>query len=96
MKILFYFALTTVLSIGFTSVSMAGPGITDNCQDQVSELKDKIRDNKDDYTAESRRKAQRQLNAARTNRLDPVKCRGNVLEARKELQKGKIDKRKKD
>jgi hypothetical protein len=45
---------------------------------------------------ESRRKAQTQLMAAKTNRLNPVKCRKNILDARKELQEGKRDKKKKD
>jgi hypothetical protein len=78
------------------SLSLAEVGVTDNCQEEVDELMDKIDDDKDDYTAESRRKAKNHLLAARTNRLDPVKCRGNLLDARKELQEGKRDKRKKD
>jgi len=55
-------------------------------------LQDKINDNKDDYTAESRRKAKSQLAAARTNRMNPARCRGNILAARKELREGKRDK----
>ena len=78
------------------SPAIADVGVTDSCQDDIKELQDKINDNKDDYTAESRRKAKTQLTAAKTNRLNPVKCRGNILDARKELQERKQDKKKED
>ena len=68
-------------------------GVTDACQDRVKELEDKIKDNKDDYTAESRRKAKQQLVAAKTNRLNPVKCNSNIRDARQELREGKLDKK---
>ncbi|MEN8132824.1 MAG: hypothetical protein ABFS45_22110 [Pseudomonadota bacterium] len=86
--------LIAVMTLGFASPSLADVGVTDACQDDVKDLQDKIRDNKDDYTAESRRKAEKQLMAARTNRANPAKCRGNILDARKELKKGKKDKKK--
>ena len=78
------------------SVTVADVGVTDACQDDVRELEEEINDNKDDYTAESRRKAKSQLMAAKTNRLSPVKCRENIRDARKELREGKRDKKKKD
>ena len=54
---------------------------------------DEINDNKDDYTAESRRKAKKHLLESKTNRLNPAKCRKNILDAREELRKGKRDKK---
>ena len=89
-------ALFVVLSLGCISQSMADVGVTGSCQDNAKELEEKIRDNKDDYTSESRRKAKTQLAAARTNRLNPAKCRGNILDAREELKKGRHDKKKKN
>jgi hypothetical protein len=89
-------ALIAAMSLWCISASMAEMGVTDSCQDDVRKLEDKIKDNKDDYTAESRRKAKQHLMAAKTNRLNPVKCRSNILEAREELRKGKRDKKKKD
>jgi hypothetical protein len=74
--------------------ALADVGVTDDCQDDIKELQDRIDDNKDDYTSESRRKAKNHLLAARTNRLNPVKCRQNILEARAELQKGRRDRKK--
>ena len=71
-------------------------GVTDGCQDDIKELEDKISDNKDDYTAESRRKARTELAAARTNRLNPVNCRKNIQDARKHLREGKRDKKDED
>ena len=89
-------ALIAAMSLWGASPSLADVGVTDACQDDIKDLQDKINDNKDDYTAESRRKAKNQLMAAKTNRLNPAKCRGNILDARKELKKGKQDKKKKD
>jgi len=89
-------AIIAAMSLWSISPSMAEVGVTDACQKDVKELEDDIDDNKDDYTAESRRKAKQHLMAAKTNRLNPVKCRRNILEAREELRKGKRDKKKKD
>lgn len=89
-------ALMTAINLWCILPAMADVGVTDSCQDDARELADKIQDNKDDYTAESRRKAKQELMAAKTNRLNPAKCRGNILDARKELQKGKRNKKKKD
>jgi hypothetical protein len=89
-------ALLAAMSLWGASSAVADLGVTDACQDDVKELEDKINDNKDDYTAEARRKAKNHLLAAKTNRLNPAKCRGNILDARKELQDGKWDKKKKD
>jgi RNA processing factor Prp31 len=83
---LFFFVACTV----FCAISAtADVGVTDRCQEEVRELEDKIRDNKDDYTAESRRKAQAQLAAAKTNRANPAKCRENLRDSRQELRDGK-------
>ncbi len=77
----------------FSCAANADLGVTDNCQEEVKELDKKIEDNKDDYTSESRSKARGELAKARTNRLDPIKCRKNVQDARQELRKGKRDKK---
>ena len=74
--------------------AQADVGVTDACQDEIRELEDKIDDNKDEYTDESRREARRELAAAKTNRLNPTKCRANIIDARQALQRGRIDKRK--
>ena len=89
-------ALIAAMNLWFISPSMADVGVSDSCLDDVRELEGKIKDNKDDYTAESRRKAKRHLMKAKTNRLNPAKCRGNVLDARKELKRGELDKKRKD
>ena len=78
------------------TATLSDVGVTDACQDDAKELEEEIDDNKDDYTAESRRKAKSQLMAAKTNRLNPVKCRENIRDARKALREGKRDKKKKD
>jgi hypothetical protein len=72
---------------------LAEVGITDNCQDDIDKLQDEIKDDKDKFTAESRRKAKAELAVARTNRLDPIKCRKNIQDARQELRQGNRDKK---
>ena len=85
--------------IGLLALSMqtfADLGVTDNCQDEVKDVEEKIEKDRDEYTAESRSKAKAELTKAKTNRLDPIKCRKNVQDARQELRKGKRDKKDKD
>ncbi len=87
---------TYILLMAFWLVSVqavADLGVTDNCQDEVKELEEKMEENRDDYTAESRTRARAELTAAKTNRLDPIKCRKNLQDARQELRQGKRDKR---
>jgi uncharacterized membrane protein (DUF2068 family) len=96
MNKMIFIAVIFAMSLWCIWPLMADVGVTDACQDDVKELMDKINDNNDDYTAESRRKAKKHLLDAKTNRLNPAKCRKNILEAREELRKGKRDKKKKD
>ena len=70
--------------------------LTDDCQEDIRRLQDQIKENKDEYTTESRTRANAELTAAKTNILNPVKCRKNVLQARDELRKGKKDKKEKE
>ena len=85
-----------LISLSFIAPAMAEVGITDGCQKSVKELEQKIKDNKSDYTAESRRKAHEFLLKAKTNRLNAIKCRENVIKAREELSKGKRERKKND
>ena len=84
-----YFALIAAMSMCCAAPTMAELGTTDGCQKEARELMEKIHDDKDDYTAESRRKAKQDLMQAKTNRLNPIKCRGHIHDARQELRKGK-------
>lgn len=88
--------MIALLSISFIAPAVAEVGITDSCQKSIKELEDKIKENKSDYTAESRRKAHEYLLKAKTNRLNGIKCRDNVLKAREELRKGKHERKKDD
>ena len=60
-------AIIAALVFWGISPSMAQVGVTDGCQEDVDELMDEINDNKDDYTAESRRKAKKHLLDAYTS-----------------------------
>jgi hypothetical protein len=71
-------------------------GVTDDCQEKVRELQEKIDRDRDEYTSESRLKARAELTTAKTNRLNPVKCRKNIQDARQALREGKRDKRDKN
>jgi hypothetical protein len=80
-------ALIAVMNLLGAAPALADVGVTDACQDDIKDLQDKINDNKDDYTAESRRKAKAQLSVARTNRMNPVKCRSNILTPARNFRK---------
>ena len=82
--------LLLMLTLSFSSV--AALGVTDDCQEDIRNLKEDMARDKDDYTAESRTKANAELTMAKTNRLNPVKCRKNIQDARSELRKGRRDK----
>ena len=82
--------LLLMLTLSFSSV--ADLGVTDDCQEDIRNLKEDMARDKDDYTAESRTKANAELTMAKTNRLNPVKCRKNIQDARSELRKGRRDK----
>lgn len=96
MKRIIRIALISALGLSVSTGVYADVGVTDACQDDIKDLKDDIDRNKDDYTSESRRKANNQLNLAKTNRLNPAKCRKNVMDARQDLAEGKRDKAKKN
>ncbi len=81
--------LSACLAGTFSFPVLADVGITDQCQKEVKELEDKIDENKDDYSAEARRKARGHLAAAKTNRANPAKCRENLRDARQDLRDGK-------
>jgi hypothetical protein len=85
-----------VTGLALATDTFAQLGVTDNCQEDIEKLEDEMKRDKDEYTAESRAKAQTQLTAAKTNRLNPAKCRKNLADARQELRQGKRDKRDDD
>jgi hypothetical protein len=80
----------------FSGASHAEIGVTDDCQEDIRQLEDDIKDDRDDYTAESVAKARAELTLAKTNRLNPIKCRKNIQDARKALREGKREKKDKD
>jgi hypothetical protein len=88
-----FLAFMLAAGLGVSTGAFAAVGVTDNCQEDIHKLEDEMERDKDDYTTESRAKAQTQLTAAKTNRLNPAKCRKNLQDARQELRKGKRDKR---
>ena len=71
-------------------------GVTDDCQKDIKKLEDDIEKDRDDYTIESVTKARSQLTLAKTNRMNPIKCRKNLQDARQALREGKRDKKKRD
>ena len=93
------FRLTVVAAVLGLLASGTAPaqlGVTDDCQDDIKKLEDDIKDDRDDYTAESVAKARAELTIAKTNRMNPVKCRKNIQDARQALREGKRDKKDRD
>ncbi|MEJ2384400.1 MAG: hypothetical protein P8Y54_08370 [Xanthomonadales bacterium] len=70
--------------------------LTDDCQEDIRRLQDEIKENKDLYTTESRTRANAELTVAKTNIINPIKCRKNILDARDALRKGKKEKKEKE
>jgi hypothetical protein len=68
-------------------------GVTDGCQKEIAEVEEDIRRHDDQYTLESKTRARAELAAARTNRLNAIKCRGNIQDARKALREGKRERK---
>jgi hypothetical protein len=85
-----------VAGLAVDTGAFAQVGVTDGCQEDIDKLEDEMKRDKDVYTAESRAKAQTQLTVAKTNRLNPAKCRKNLQDARQELRQGKRDKHDQD
>jgi len=96
MKKLQYIVCVLFGSLSLSVNAGAEVGITDDCQKDIKELREEINRDKDLYTSESRTRAKTELTAAQTNRLNPVKCRKNIQDARAELRKGKKDKKEKN
>jgi len=96
MKKLQHIIVVLIGSLVLSANAVAELGITDDCQKDIKELREEIKRDKDLYTAESRTRANTELTAAQTNRLNPVKCRKNIQDAKAELRKGKKDKKNKD
>lgn len=96
MKKLQYGIIILIGSLLLSANALAEVGITDDCQKDIKELRDEIKQDKDLYTSESRTKANAELTMAQTNRLNPVKCRKNIQDAKAELRKGKKDKKNKE
>ena len=78
MNILKSIIIAVFLSFFVIGQSFAEVGVTDACQKDIKDLEDDIKDDRDDYTAESVAKARAELAAAKTNRLNPAKCRKNI------------------
>jgi hypothetical protein len=77
--------ILTVISITVT----ATPAFAD-CKDEIEEVDQEMRDNRDKYTADALRDARKSLQEARRHIAGrSVECRREVLEARKALEKGK-------
>jgi hypothetical protein len=85
--------MVLLLALALPYAAFAEVGVTDDCQKDIRDLKERIAKDKDDYTAESRTKANAELALAQTNRLNPIKCRKNIQDARSELRQGKKDKK---
>jgi capsule polysaccharide export protein KpsE/RkpR len=79
--------VTSLVSVG----ARAEVGVTDGCQDEAREVEEDIKKHSDDYTTQAKTEARAELAKAHTNRVNAVKCRKNVQDARQALRQGKRD-----
>ena len=78
-----------VLATLLASSAHADIVLTEDCQEDIRRIQSEMSDNKDKYTADARAKANAELTVAKTNIINPVKCRKNIQDAKSALRKGK-------
>lgn len=82
-------------AIGFVIVLAAGIGLWSlpaaaDCKDEVEEVNDQIKEDRDEYTAEAIREACEHLIKARAHLRDhSLDCREDIFKARRALRQGK-------
>lgn len=62
-----------------------------DCQDDVDDLREKIRDDKDRWSDKERREAREHLRKAELKRVNPMECREELIKARKALGLGDLN-----
>lgn len=62
-----------------------------DCQEDVDDLREKIRDDKDRWSDKERREAREHLRKAELKRVNPMECREELIKARKALGLGDLD-----
>jgi len=82
-------------SVGLAAAILLGstgfaPAYAWDCQEDVDELRDKIRDDKDRWSKDERREAREHLRKAELKRVNPLECREELLKARKALGLGDL------
>jgi len=76
------------LAIVLPLVAGGGAAAFTDCKDEVRELREKINDDRGDYSLAARTEAKRHLAAAELTFMQPLKCRQNLREARRSLRRG--------
>lgn len=66
----------------------SAPAFAD-CRDDIEEVRQEINDDRDDYTAEAKLRARKNLTQAELSIARPVECRKNVMQARIALREGR-------
>jgi hypothetical protein len=80
--------LAAAILLGSTG---SGSAFAWDCQEDVDDLRDKIRDDKDRWSKDERREAREHLRKAELKRVNPLECREELLKARKALGLGDLD-----
>jgi hypothetical protein len=82
---LFFILVASALTVNTISQAQAG----DNCHERVQEFRDWYGKDKDKYTLESRRSAEKHLLQAQLPSMNLLQCTEHLLKARKALREGK-------
>jgi len=79
-------AFTGLITVGHTN---AGAKTAENCLEDVERLEHEMHRDRNEYTPESIRAAEHDLEKAKKNRKDHAECRKHYLDAEEELRRGK-------
>jgi len=80
-------ACCVIAAIAIFLVLATGSAAFADCKEEVNHLRQEINDNRDNYTADSRAEAKKELAMAQATLLQPLECREHLRNARQALQK---------
>lgn len=83
-------AIMVTLSLVAGAMTPALPAWGWECQDDVDDLRKKIRDDDDRWSKKERDEALEHLRKAELKRINPAECREELIKARKALGLGDI------
>jgi len=80
--------LSGLIGLAAAGSATAGVKTAENCLEDVEDLEREMHRNRNEYTPESIRAAEHDLDQAKRNRKDHAECRKHYRDAEEELRRG--------